>query len=71
MYIKNYRNLKELKIDSLEQVNLFTGKNNTGKSSILEAASIYANRAGLDCIFSCWRIGEKISKETKQIMIIL
>ena len=44
LYIKNYRNLKELKIDSLGQVNLITGKNNTGKSSILEAISIYATK---------------------------
>ncbi|MDR1383898.1 MAG: AAA family ATPase [Planctomycetaceae bacterium] len=51
LYIKNYRNIKELKINSLEQINLLSGKNNTGKSSLLEAVSIYANGASLDCIF--------------------
>jgi len=42
--IKNYRNLKELKINSLGRVNLITGKNNTGKSTLLEAIAIYATK---------------------------
>lgn len=44
LYIKNYRNLEELKINSLGRVNLITGKNNTGKSSLLEAIAIYASK---------------------------
>lgn len=51
LYIKNFRVLKELKIDSLSQVNLITGKNNTGKSSILEALAIYASRGDLSLIY--------------------
>ncbi|KAA6335071.1 ATP/GTP phosphatase [termite gut metagenome] len=47
LYIKNYRNLREFKINSLEQVNLITGKNNTGKSALLEAISIYASRGDI------------------------
>lgn len=39
--IQNYRNLKDLKIPSLGQVNLITGKNNTGKTSFLEAVGVY------------------------------
>lgn len=35
--IENFRGIKELKTDSLRQVNLFFGKNNCGKSSLLEA----------------------------------
>ncbi|MDR3260268.1 MAG: AAA family ATPase [Tannerella sp.] len=41
LYVKNYRNLKELKIDSAGQINLIAGKNNTGKTSLLEAIAIY------------------------------
>jgi predicted ATP-dependent endonuclease of OLD family len=48
--IKNYRNLKELKIDSLKSVNLVTGRNNTGKSTLLEALAIYATRGDLAMI---------------------
>jgi AAA15 family ATPase/GTPase len=51
LYIKNYRNLKELQIDSVAQVNLITGKNNTGKSSVLEALAIYASKGDLSYIF--------------------
>lgn len=42
--IKNFKNLRDFKINSLKRVNLLTGKNNTGKSSILEAICIYASR---------------------------
>jgi AAA15 family ATPase/GTPase len=49
--IKNFRNLKDLKIKSLGRINLFTGKNNTGKSTILEAISIYASKGDLSVIY--------------------
>ncbi len=49
--IKNYRNLKNLRIDSLGRVNLITGKNNTGKSTILEAIAIYATKGDLNQIY--------------------
>src|ERR1700744_4596873 len=49
--IRNFRNLKQLKIDSLGKINLFTGKNNTGKSTILEAVSLYATKGDLDLIY--------------------
>ena len=41
LYIKNYMNLRELSIDSLARVNLIVGCNNVGKSTLLEAVSIY------------------------------
>ena len=44
--IRNYRNLKSLDIERLARVNLIAGKNNTGKTSLLEAVSLYA--AGAD-----------------------
>lgn len=49
--IKNYRNLEILRIASLGRVNLITGKNNTGKSTILEAIAIYATRGDLNQIY--------------------
>ncbi|MDR1223443.1 MAG: AAA family ATPase [Tannerella sp.] len=51
LYIKNYRNLKELDISHLSRVNLITGKNNTGKSTVLEAIAIYASKGDLNLIF--------------------
>jgi AAA15 family ATPase/GTPase len=50
LLIKNYRILKEFKINSLAQINLITGKNNTGKSTVLEAIAIYASKGDLNCI---------------------
>jgi AAA15 family ATPase/GTPase len=44
--IRNYRNLRHLIIPKLGRVNLLIGKNNTGKTSVLEAVAIYASTAG-------------------------
>jgi len=49
--IKNYRTLKDLRLTSLGRVNLITGKNNTGKSTLLEAIAIYASKADLNFLF--------------------
>lgn len=48
--IRNYRNLRHLTIEKLGRVNLLLGKNNTGKTSILEAVAIYINRGSADFI---------------------
>ena len=42
--IRNYRNLRHLTIEKLGRVNLLVGKNNTGKTSVLEAVAIYASK---------------------------
>ena len=39
--IENFKNLKHLKIDRLRRVNLIVGRNNVGKSTLLEAISIF------------------------------
>ncbi|WP_018618307.1 AAA family ATPase [Spirosoma luteum] len=42
--IRNYRNLRHLTIEKLGRVNLLVGKNNTGKTSVLEALAIHAEQ---------------------------
>jgi hypothetical protein len=42
--IVNFRAFKDLKINKLGRVNLIVGKNNVGKTSVLEALWLYANR---------------------------
>ncbi len=37
LHIKNFRGFEDLEIKDLKRVNLFAGKNNTGKTSVLEA----------------------------------
>lgn len=50
LQIKNYKNLKDFKIDSLTRVNLIVGKNNVGKSTLLEAISIFATGGDVNWI---------------------
>lgn len=43
--IKNFRSLADFEVAKLGRVNLIVGKNNSGKSSVLEALRIYAGNA--------------------------
>src|SRR5207248_10243537 len=43
--IKNFRGFRHLQIERLGRVNLIVGKNNVGKTSLLEALRLYASRA--------------------------
>jgi AAA15 family ATPase/GTPase len=43
--IKNFRALEDFEVSKLGRVNLIVGKNNSGKSSVLEALRIYASNA--------------------------
>ncbi len=43
--IEGFRAFRELKLENLGRVNLITGRNNTGKSSVLEALRILASGA--------------------------
>lgn len=42
--IEGYRAIRHLRIERLGQVNLFVGKNNVGKTSLLEAIRLYVSR---------------------------
>ena len=46
--IKNYKNFKHLALDNLSNVNLIVGKNNVGKSTLLEAISIIAANGNIN-----------------------
>ncbi len=45
--IENFRLFKHLVIDKLSRVNLITGKNNVGKTSLLEALKIYLTEGSI------------------------
>lgn len=45
LLIKNFRSLEHLEVRKLGRVNLIVGKNNSGKSTVLEALRIYAGNA--------------------------
>lgn len=62
--IKNFRNLDGLRINKLSKVNLITGKNNTGKSTLLEAIAIYITRCNLSLIYEFLKErGENLKKK--------
>ena len=45
--VRNFRGLNDLSIGTLGRVNLFVGKNNVGKTSLLEAVQIWATRGSV------------------------
>ena len=48
--IKNYRNLDGLKIKSFGRVNLITGKNNTGKTNLLQSLELFVSEFDLEVL---------------------
>ena len=57
--IKNFRGFRYLQIEHLGRVNLVVGKNNVGKSSLLEALQIYAYRGSPTLIWELLRAREE------------
>jgi len=49
--IENFKNIKNVYIPSLANVNLIIGKNNTSKTSLLEAVSILSSNIDFSWIF--------------------
>jgi hypothetical protein len=52
MTIERFRAFRGLKLEGLGRVNLITGRNNTGKSSVLEALRILASEASPSVIYN-------------------
>ena len=46
--VENFRSLKHLKLEKLARVNLLVGKNNSGKTSVLEALTAVLGVGGID-----------------------
>lgn len=44
LIIQKFKNIDVLQLDNLRRVNLFVGKNNVGKSTLLEAIALYLNQ---------------------------
>ncbi len=63
--IENYKNLQSLELNNLGQVNLFTGKNNTGKSSLLEAIGLLNSGFSNEWIY---RILNMRGEDVEQLM---
>ena len=57
--VKGFRAFRHLSIQGLGRVNLITGRNNSGKSSVLEALRILTTNAALDVIADILRYREE------------
>ena len=60
--IKGFRGIKDLSISRLGRVTLITGKNNTGKSSILEALRLHVENAAPYTIYSILKYREESNR---------
>ncbi len=60
---EGFRAFRELRIDGLGRVNLITGMNNTGKSSVLEGLRILAHDAAPEVIYDILRYREEDFEE--------
>ena len=56
LFIRNYKNIPFLEIPILKRVNLFWGRNNVGKTTLLEALSIYASNGNLKQLFNLLKL---------------
>lgn len=57
--VERFRSLRYLRLEGLGRVNLITGRNNTGKSSVLEALRILASEASPPLLASILRYREE------------
>lgn len=51
VHIRNFRCLKDLEIEGLGRINLFAGRNNSGKTALLEALSLLAGAGWANLAF--------------------
>jgi recombinational DNA repair ATPase RecF len=57
--IRQFRGLSELRIEHLGRVNLIVGKNNVGKTTVLEALSLYARPGDPKVLLELLRVCSK------------
>lgn len=57
--IKSYHKFKSFKIEELKRINLFAGKNNTGKTTILETLYLLCQQNDLNGLFEVSKIRRK------------
>ena len=69
LHIRNYRLFKSLELDKLRRINLITGKNNTGKTTILEVIRILESNANPSVVNDILRKRDAFDKtsSTKEV----
>lgn len=64
--IRNFRGFEHLQIERLGRVNLVVGKNNVGKSALLEALRLYARRAHPSLIWTLLELREEVEQDVRR-----
>ena len=59
--IRQFRGLRELRIERLGRVNLIVGKNNVGKTTVLEALRLYAQPGNPDVLLDLFEARDEIT----------
>jgi ABC-type dipeptide/oligopeptide/nickel transport system ATPase component len=65
--IRNFRLFRHLQIERLGRVNLLVGRNNTGKTAVLEALQLYANRDHLSVMRRILEARDEINQATSRL----
>lgn len=66
LVIENYRVFRSLRIERLGRANLFVGRNNAGKSSILEAVRLFASRGSEEVLWTILNSHDEMRAGTLQ-----
>ncbi len=61
--IQNFKNFTDFQLQNIGRINLFTGKNNTGKSSLLEAIALCVSNLDPKLLIDILKIRGEIYKE--------
>ncbi len=69
VHIENYRKLKNLKISNLNRINIFAGKNNLGKTSMLEAFYLLSQLNDINTYFDLEKYRGKFLEEFHSVWI--
>jgi len=71
--IRNFRGFQHLTIERLGRVNLIVGRNNIGKSNLLEALQLYASKGSLDLVWDILRARDelRVAPQNASVMDLL
>lgn len=65
--VKGFRGFEHLQIKHLGRINLIVGKNNVGKSSLLEALALYASQGSPQAILELLISRNEIQEDTRKL----
>lgn len=69
--VKNFRAFKDLHVDSIGRVNLIVGRNNIGKSSLLEAVHLYSSEEAVSTAIRLLQRRQEYFLEEKSNVVLL